>query len=159
MWVWELLTWSPNHSPILTEFLLCHNAPWTSWHFHGKQLAWTLLREGSSTHSGSICSLYDDGSFPENVCQLRVNVVFQTLQSENPQHKISFGNKICDWKSPTPQIAWIMKKGKIEEELHMSSPLHGNRLLGSGKISTYLLCFNLNPTSCHLSKKNAKEGL
>ena len=62
------------------------------WQAVGLDFNW----EGSSTHSGSSCSLKNDEPFPEHVWHFRFNVVFQTLHPTNPQYKISFGKKICD---------------------------------------------------------------
>jgi len=92
--------------------LLCQKDQWEFCHCLGKQLGWTFHMYGNSIHSGPSCYLHKEGSFLENVWHFSVNVVFQTLPPKNPQCKISFGNKICDWKIPTGQIAWTMKAMK-----------------------------------------------
>ena len=63
-------------------------------------------------HSSPACFLHNYGYFPEYVWHFWVNIVFQTLHPKNPQHKISIGKKICDWKRPTPQVYWTMKSRK-----------------------------------------------
>ena len=55
----------PSLPSPLTERLLCHSAPWASCHCHCKHLAKTFHREANPAHSGALCSLHKDGSFPK----------------------------------------------------------------------------------------------
>ena len=120
--MWELPKWGPTCPSLLTERWLCHKDKWASFHFHGNQLAWIYYREGNSTDPGPTCSLHNGGYFPKHVWHFRVKVVFQKLHPRKPQYKISFGKKICDWKRPLPQVAWIMKtrkeRGRPPQEQH-----------------------------------------
>ena len=78
-----------------------------SGYCHGNQLPWIFHREDNTPHSGANCSLHDCGSFPLQMCQFRVNTVFQYLHPRDPQYNLSSGKKICEWKTPTSKRVWI----------------------------------------------------
>ena len=72
------------------------------------------------------------------MCHFRVRVVFQTLHPSNPQYKILFGKKICEWKWTSSHISWILKTRKEWGRTQNEQVLHGKGIFSSGEMSTVL---------------------
>lgn len=93
----------------LTESLLCHNAHWP--HAINMDNYWPRTFRGKATLSNlHPPDLYIIMVLSLNMCGSSGSTFFfQKMHPRQLQYKFAVGNKICEWKRPTSQKAWILK--------------------------------------------------